>query len=347
MELLKTKGGRVITLLICLMPIALFADSDYRKDQSITISSAYYFPDQQGYELSVDIAPVTYNVIEATNDLERDLGSSWGGVELQATYNFSLTRDFLTGGTALTKDNNLKYSFKTNISPVSMEQSAEVILTPIAFLDFNAGTSLATGWKALGIIGLGLNNESDKLPLDDPFQGVLSQTWLTGTFKFDTAALLSGDTTWKHVVILSSHKMMYRYFSGANQNESWAYQGGTNNFNGFKYNHTSFIGYQMPLILEKAGFLIETDCNLFDVSELSPINDEGWGSDFLKVRLGALFNLVFDNGGNIAIIPQYTNRVRYTDESLKRIHFADREAQAGSPTYWDFERLAIVYGLKL
>lgn len=349
MVLLKTKGVKLLLLSVIFFAVTqgVYSSEEYTKSQSLSVSGAYYIPDHMAYELSGDFAPVSYSKISADNSNQRDLGSTWGSAEIKATYKLSLSKDFLTGGSALTKDNQLKYTFIGEISPVSIEAGAEVTLTPIAFLDISLGSTVASGWKAVGVNGLGLNNKNNSLPDDSPFQGALFQSWISGTIKFDLAVLLSGDTTWKHIVLLSSHKLQSRYFSAAGNNDPWIYQGGEGDkLNGFIYKHTTFVGYQMPLVLEKVGFLIETESNLFSNNTVSKMSDGGWGSDFIKLRLGALLNFKINNAHSITILPQFTTARRYTDATNREIYFKNREVNTNSPTYWDFERVALIYTYK-
>lgn len=326
-----------------MMPVALFSIENM--SQTLSVASAYYFPDNQGYNLSGNTAPISYEPILANNDDERDLGSTWGGLELQGTYKLSLTEDFLTGGSALTKNNNIKYTFKGGLSPVNFDIGAEVTVTPIAFLDFTLGSTISSGWTAIGIVGLGLNNETGIV--DDSFQGILSQTWITGTFKFDTAAIMSGDKTWKHIILLSSHKLTYKYFSAAGENDPWAFQGGEgDNYNGYTYTSTSVLAYQMPLVLDMAGILVETETNIFNNSDRSTMADGGWGSDFVQVRFGGIFNLKFNDNHSFAILPQFITRPHYTDDTVNASYFEDRKINTDSPIYYDFDRIAFNYTYK-
>lgn len=346
MVLLKMRGIKLIILLtiITISPLLISA-SDSFKEQQLTISSAYYFPDHKGFELMGDFAPVTYSPISTESESLRNLGSTWGGIELQATYKLSLTDDFLTGGTPLTSGNNIKKRLNFSITPVNFEVGGDITLTPIAFIALNLGSSVASGWEAIGIVGLGLNNSEGFNK--DPFQGILSQTWFAGTFQFDTAALLNGDTTWKHIIIQSTHKILYKNFSIAGEDDPWTFQGSEgNNYNGFIYNHTTFLGYQMPLVLNMAGFIVETETNLFDNSQRSTMNSGGWGSDFIKIRLGTLFNFNFNENHSLAILPQITTRPHFTNDTVKNSYFANRKIDTNSPIYFDFERIAFVYNYK-
>lgn len=339
---------RGISLILCiLLPLSLYSlDNKYKKEQSLSLSSAYYFPTHEGYKLSGNFAPIKYSVINADSETQRNLGSTWGSAELKATYKLSLTRSFLEGSSHLTKNNNIKYTFISEVSPVSSEIGGEIKLAPIAFLDFSLGSTIATGWKAIGVYGLALNNKNNEYPNNNPFQGVLSQTWISGTFKSDIAALLSGDTTWKHIILLSNHRLTFKNFSGASNDEPWVYQGSEGNkYNGFVYKHITFFGYQMPIMLEKAGFILETETSTLNYNK-SSIDDGGWGSDYLKIRIGCLFNLKFSDKHSVAVTPQFSNSLKYTDSTNRELYFKNREVNTNSPYYWKFERIALIYSYK-
>ncbi len=349
MVLLKMRGVKQFTLFLFIFCSAIFSiySIESGTEMSLSVGSAYYFPDNKGYNLNGDLAPITYSPIPASDTTERDLGSTWGGAELQGTYKFTYTMPFMTGGSSLTKDNSLKVSPKFSLSPVNFDIGIETTFTPIAFLDFTIGSTISSGWQAIGIVGLGLNNDPSSKPKSDSFQGILSQTWLSGTFKFDTAAILSGDTTWKHLIILTSHKITSKYFTAAGSNDPWTFQGSEGDkFNGFLYSSTSVVAYQMPLILEMAGVLVDTETNLFDNSSRSTMSSGGWGSDFVQVRFGGLLNFKFNDKHSLAILPQMINRVRYTDSTVKEGYFANRKVNTNSPIFFDFDRIAFSYTYK-
>lgn len=347
MVLLKMRGVRLLTVLLIAVinSISISADANYVKDESITVSSAYYLPDHKGYNLDGTFAPITYSPVLAENDNERNLGSTWGAVELMGNYKINLKKDFLTGGSALTKDNSLKHTFTFGLSPVDVSFAINNSISPIAFLEFALGTSLATGWKAIGVDGLSVYTDPNGADTE-PLQGVYSKTWLSGTFQFDLAAVMSGDTTWKHIVILSNHNINFNYFSAAGENDPWIYQGGDATFNGFQYDHSSFIGYKMPLVLEMTGLLIETGVNLFDYAKKSKVDESGWGSDYLELKLGALFSFKLSEHQSIVILPQFKRNIRFTDVTVKDKYFANRVVDTDNPTFWDFDRIAFSYSYK-
>ena len=333
---------KILIILLSLVSINIFADSDYEINKSINISSAYYFPNTSSYLLDGNFSPVTYTPITSGSSTERTIGSTWGAVELMGNYKLSLKKDFLTGGSTLTKDNNIEHVIKFAASPVDINISASTTLTPIAFLQFTIGSSIATGWKALGVNGLAIYTDETGVN-SNAFQGAYFKEWLSGTFQFDLSAVLGGDKTWKHVVLLSNHNLIFNYFTAANQYEPWIYQGGDPTFNGFKYEQSTFLGYKMPLVLSMAGILFETGSNLFSNSSISTLNEGGWGSDFVNTKIGFLLNFKLNKNSSIVIMPQIKKHIRYTNSTVQQLYFKNRHTDTSNPYYWDFNRIAISY----
>lgn len=327
----------------------LLAAFTLNAETKISFNGAWYLPDHKGYQTGGTWIPVDFSPVEKSTDLQRDLGSSWGPAEALVKIDHSYTFPMLQGESFLTRDNNLKVTLTGELSPVTLQGGAEAELTPVAFMKVALGSALGTGWN-MGFNGLGLNNDPDSEPEKDSFPGVVSFTWLETTLQFDLAAVLPGtekDKQWKHVLMLFSSKMSYKHFSGAAKDQPWQYQADSgSNYNGFILENNFFLGYQMPLILERTGILVNTKEKLFSVRELSPTAKGGWGSDFRDVRFGPVFN--FKMGRHeVALLPQFAKRIRLTDETVRNIHFTQREADRDNPWYLDFDRIVILYSCKL
>ena len=181
---------------------------------------AYYFDNNRGADSDSALvwpsyspveAPDTYPVINSygAEDGGRDLGTGWGGAELQVSYEHRIKIPVLTGADALTKNNNVLFTLKTNLAPVIAEAEFKAKLTPIAFLNFEAGYIIGTGWT-MGFNGLGLNNDGTGIAETDPFPGEVSVAWLAGTFQFDLAAVMPGE--WNHVMTSLKAKFRYQNF---------------------------------------------------------------------------------------------------------------------------------------
>lgn len=334
-----------------LITITLFsaiAEDEMKSATQLDVALAYYIDDNMGYEVpDGGFTPITYTPVTGLSadpgDAGRDLGSGWGGAELEAVLSQTLTMPFLVGDSPLMEGNNAAFKFSFALSPVSAELGAEAAVTPIAFLNFAAGLKVGTGWNAVVFNGLGLNTDGSGTPLTDSFPGAVLKVWGAGTFQFDLAALMPGD--WNHVVLIASPKIEYQLFSAAGTGDAWQYKADAGmNFNGFRLYGTYFLGYQMPLVLDTVGILLETNQNLWDTADLSKFTNGGWGSDFLQLTFGPLFNFKLAETSSLAVLCQFITERNYTQSTIGNKYYANR-VQDGS--YIDFYRLAFSYTQKL
>jgi hypothetical protein len=67
----------------------------------------------------------------------------------------------------------------------SVNANFKATLNPVAFLKFEAGAGIGTGWD-VGFIGLAINDKGNIEPQN--FGGVVYRAWVAGTFQFDLAA---------------------------------------------------------------------------------------------------------------------------------------------------------------
>jgi len=341
------KGYLLGLYLFAAMILPLIAQE---QSKSLSIQFAYYPDNHSGGDgagfNSPDYHPLTMPdaYVLPSGDPGRELGSGWGSLELQGSYSQSIFYPFLQGNSALTKDNNLELQIKTNLSPVTLNLESKAVITPIAFLKFEAGAHMGTGWN-MGFNGLGLNVDGTGNPETRSFPGIVAKGWLQGTFQFDLAALWPGD--WHHVVLSTSHKWTYQMFSGAEEAEPWQYLADDGqNFNGFLYEASYITGYQIPdRKVNFIGFMVEPSRNLGKVAQLSPLSKGGWGSDFLFVNMGPLANLSLSENQSLLILLQAKNGPVYSEESRFNNYFINRSATGES--YWYLNRLALVYNYSL
>jgi hypothetical protein len=340
--------------LFLFFPIYLFSQETEEISWQWGVQSAYYFPNQDGYNSDNGWAPITYDTEELPSsftsldsDEGRDLGNSWGAAELQFWLEGSRTYSMFQGNGPLTEGNNLKVSGKTDISPATADLNLSFKLTPIAFLVFEQGNHLGTGWN-IGIAnGLGLNTDGSGDPETDSFPGVVYRGWFSGTFQFDLAALLPAPNDWKHVIISSTAKIEYQVFSLADEGEPWQYQADSGeNFNGWLFFSTHIVGYRIPNSpINFAGVMLETERRLGEIAASSTMADGGWGSDFNQITVGPLINWELNDKSNLTILFQFQNDLEYTDDSVFYNYFENRECTGDS--YWYFNRIALSYSMKL
>ncbi len=342
------KSGKflLLTLLFGILSFSLYGEG-VEHETSIGAEFAYYFDDHSGYGQTGGFAPPNYSPVSApgsfspeVGDVARTLGSGWGSAEIQLYLNHKITMPFLQGEGALVEDNNIKFDFNLYVAPVAAYLKAAVIFTPIAFLNFELGGSIGTGWDIVVFNGLGLNTTG--VPLTNSFPGVVAELWSSATFQFDLAAIVPGE--WTHVVVVANAEFLYSHFSAASEEEPWQWLADSGeNFNGFKFNGTYLLGYQMPLVLDTVGFLVETEQHIGSVNQLSTIEDNGWGSDFVEVTFGPLANFSFDDHHNLTVLFQFQSGIDYSDDTIFNTNFRNRDYE---DTYVKLHRVAFAYNYK-
>lgn len=312
---------------------AYYADSNEGQNADKGFEWPSYTPEE---------IPPGYQLPEGGLDKGRDLGSGWGAVELQLYAGHTVTIPFLQGSGPLTKGNNIQLDARGYLAPVVAYIETRATFTPIAFLNFQAGYSVGSGWNGFGFNGIGLNNDGTGVPLQDPFAGAAMETWFSGTFQFDLAAVVPGE--WNHVVTVATAKFQNIYYTEAGKYDPWQWKADKGeNYNGTKFLGTYVLGYQMPLKLDTVGIMVETFQYIDDVKDYSPMADGGWGSDFVRVQFGPLANITFNEKNNLTILLQMKTDKKYTDDTIYNNWFVNREYES---TYVKFHRLALAYKYK-
>ena len=311
---------------------------------------AVYIDDNKGYGIDSGFAPISYTPVSAQggyilppDDDGRDLGSGWGAVKALAYIAHEIKVPFMQRPCALTSGNNVLYRFKGTFSPVSLNAIASATVTPLAFLTFQAGSSIGTGWNVGFSNGLGLNIDGTGTPAADSLKGVVLESWLSGTFQFDLGAVVPGD--WTHLLLAATSKLGYKYYTGAEADQPWQFQvDDGENFNGFSYFGTYVLGYKLPYKVDTVAFSVETEQMLFDNKDLSSYDPIDWKSDFVKVTLGPLINIKLSEDSNIIILIQFTREKDYTDVTVFNNYFINREYEG---SYIDLQRIAFSYTKKI
>lgn len=338
------KGIYLLFTLASLLPLW----SEPEEKQSLSLQFAYYPPHHQGESAqgfqfpSYIPLPLPSGFTPVALDQGRELGNTWGELKLQGSYKQRLIYPFLQGEGMLTKDNNLEAQIVTSISPVTLNLESRFILTPIAFLKLEAGGHMGTGWN-LGFNGLGMNEDGSGIPSKESFPGIVLKGWGMVTFQMDAEAFWPGD--WHHIVFSTDHKITYQSFSDAGENQAWQYEADSGqNFNGWKYKASYILGFQMPIKVNFVGFMVEPECYIGSISDLSPLSQGGWGSDFINLRMGPMMNINTGEKSSLLILLQAKNGIVYSDNSIHYNYFKNRSATDSSYWYWD--RLALVYDYK-
>ena len=319
-----------------------FAQS-WQGKTSFEFEGDYSFPNLEATDAS-GLVPIEYGVVDSplTGQTEaRQVGSSWGGGQAKAILDNKFAYPMFAGDNPLTKDNNLAIDLSTELSPVSINENFKLTLTPIAFLTFDAGMGFGTGWD-IGFVGLGIRDSIGNVEPQD-FGGLVYRTWFEGTFQFDLAALWPGD--WHHIVAVVNDKIEYQGYTGAANGTPWIWEADDGmDFNGWQLYGSYFLGYQMPLVLDTVGLLLQTQGYLGSVASMSAGSSGGWGSDFTQLTFGPLLDLTIDKKSTIAILPQFQTGLRWTAQTEWLTDFTKRQYQEA---YLYFYRIAFDYNLKL
>lgn len=325
-----------LVLVLMALPASVSAQ-EARESLSLNVVLGYGPPNLDGYG-STGFAPVDFDVIEGGAG-QRDLGTGWGGGVALATLEYTRTIPAFVGEGPFFSGNNLELSAKAELSPVTVEAVGSATLMPIAFLKFQAGAAVGTGWT-LGFIGLALNPVDSAQPLEEiPFGGALLKAWLSGTFQFDLAAVLPGD--WNHVVVQAVAKFEYRALTAADPGQAWLWQADAGmNFNGWRHLGTYVLGYQMPRKLNFAGVMVETEAWLGDLIDDSTMATAGWGSDFVTVILSPLANLAFDDANSLTFVVQVKSTQDWDDSSTQERSFQQRDYEG---RLWKLDRIVFSY----
>ncbi len=333
-------AAAALVLVLLALPTAIAAQ-EAEDSLSLNVVLGYGPPNLDGYG-STGFAPIDFDVIPAPNASTRDLGTGWGGGVALATLEYSRTIPAFVGEGPFFSGNNLELSARAELSPVTIEAVGSATLTPIAFLKFQAGAAVGTGWT-LGFVGLALRPIAPGEMEETSFGGALLRAWMSGTFQFDLAALLPGE--WSHAVLQAVAKFEYRALTVADPGRAWVWQADAGlNFNGWRHLGTYVLGYQMPRKLNFAGVMVETEAWLGDVREYSPMGSAGWGSDFVTVTISPLANLAFDDTNSLTFVVQIKSTQDWSDGTTQSNYLDGRDYDG---RLWKLDRIVFSYTRKL
>lgn len=288
-------------------------------------------------------SPDGYNDVDG--DRGRKIGSVWGGVEPELYARYQVKVPFLyKRGNPLLKGNNLNTIVRLHLTPIDVMGKLILEWTPIAFLKFEAGGQLGTGWNFFGLFnGLGLYPQSQDKPNQSSFPGTVIKTWVGGTFQFDLEALWPGE--WHHIVAVANAQFKSQYFTGAGKETPWQYRADdSENINGWRFYGTYLLGYQMPLPLSMIGFLVETEEYIGDVRGRSTVKSGGWGSDFRLIYFGPLAQFKLNDQHSLTALFEFWNGRIFTDDTVYNHHYMDRKCTGDF--FVNVYRIAFLYNMK-
>ncbi len=247
------------------------------------------------------------------------------------------------GDNPLVSGNRVKISGIFELSPVSIDPAIQVQFSPIAFLDFTAGASIAAGWPLklgpLQVPGIAAWNSVTKEYDDLIFNAGRFEAWFQGLFQFDLAAIIPGD--WMHIVTMDTFKVYYEGITGLENGQPFNYQGSGGKVNGWKYNATFLLGYQMPLVLQTVAVQAELDGYLNGESAYAK-EYHSIDPDFMTAYISPIGILELTEKDVLTVQFRFASRPSYTTTYETS---ADRLNGTLVPIgrEWYFDRIALSY----
>jgi hypothetical protein len=261
-------------------------------------------------------------------------------LETKLSVSESVTVPFLVGEGPLFSGNNVKLTGTAEFSPVSLNGAFGVAWTPVAVLQLYGRATVGTGWNIPGLAtGLAMNVPSDTgdkkgVKVNKDFGGAVWGAKGGATVQFDFAAIFPGE--WNHVVIQSSHEARYRAFTGACSKDSWYYEADDGeNRNGLQYYGNAFLGYQMPIVLNLAGILVEDEVSLYGTD-----GGDKWGDALPRLTFGTILNFKFSDHLTSALIIQGRTRRTWTNGTGDNF-YQYRTVDSANPLHPEFYRVAV------
>lgn len=323
-KILSIAAGLFLTI------AAVFAEETSPWAFSLTTDLAYYPLSAPVDSVENHFAPITgpYKGLEART-------TAWAEYKIPTPF----------GDNPLTKGNRLVLKGAFELSPVTVSPKLQFNFTPIAFIVLSGGVSVTSGWN-LPFLGayysssfnpLNMQREPVAGPTYDPetpFSDWLFNSFVGGTFQFDTGAVWPGD--WHHIVLQAYYEIKYNKLLGADS-QIYEFQNTYGRADGWMNYQCYTIGYQMPTILSLVGFRaeLESHYNGADFGEY----DKNFKGNFTEVNLSPV--LVFNLGKNDTLFTliNFAGRRGYEFNPPDRTP-ADEIPMTTKGTEYYFKRLA-------
>lgn len=222
---------------------------------------------------------------------------------------------------------NVEFTGGFEICPVSVRTIASIGFTPVPFWVFETGASVGTGWTLLGLEGMS-NYDFEKGEYKDitPFAHYYRDFWVSGTFQFDTGALIEGD--WSHVVMMVTYELLFAGLTGIDDGDVWQWQTTKNKANGWQYDLVGVLGYKMPLVLSMVGVMADFYGH-FDSSDYGKIGKR-FDGDFMTVDLCLLLTFDLNKTNSLTVMIEFernrsfeTEHEEYEEEPLLKASGAE------------------------
>ncbi len=242
----------------------------------------------------------------------------------------------------------IDYSYETfvttlsfNLSPISANGNIEVKYSPFFFIEIPLGIIAGTGWfnEPFGN-GIGIysnfyeENNKENVYTKESFTKVYLKYYISTKFIFN----------FDFITTYFNQTLYYRYFLGTKKDSDvWLYENVPDNLKYFRYNYEFFIGFNLPLLLNRIGIFFKSDYDIQHFGE-SKVNDGGWGSDIPVTRFG----LDFTAGRKLILdfILTWGNEPNYLENYGNNLILKERKIRQDVPEYWFLREVSLILSYK-
>jgi len=315
----------------------------------------YMFEIQDGIKQQNRFAPINYTPLDYTNkgdpdndnheegDDGRIIGGTFGGTQFELYFDYHCILPFFDFDNSLMKNNNIKFSFHYNLSPVTSNIGSSITLTPVAFLTFQTGFLIGYGWNIPNFAaGIGINDRGEIIRHGT--DGPHIQFWVSSTFQMDLAYIMPEKfQRWLHFVFIATPKLKYQSLLRIPEYQPYMYQECPGEkLSGWWFLAEILIGYRFIIIEDDTGedrqflkiknknFIITIGFYLWldymNVNHYwdSPMS-EGWGSDFTYINFGPAMQFDLPYNFFLKLFFFFCNDKSYTSDTVGNKDFRDRK----------------------
>ncbi|MGN0729961.1 hypothetical protein [Treponema sp.] len=237
----------------------------------------------------------------------------------------------------LVKNSNIVLCGGLELTPVSLRPMMSLRFTPVPFAALSTGSSVGIAWNQGDLNGMKkLDDSSMELKSLSFTEHVYYDFWGKGTLMFDTGEIIKGD--WTHIVLLAEFQLIYKGLSGISDGTVWTWQTENNLANGWQYELSCIVGYQMPLALRMAGVMANCHAHL-DSDDYGKYSSPGkYDGDFVYSNISGFFEIDFGKKDFAYFLVGFSSR-----QSFREDH-DDSELEpylTSCGTEWFFNRIAV------
>ena len=321
--MIKIKIALTAAIVLALLASPVFAEEEIEVNKPFSLN------------LTTDMAYYPASEIIPGEDHFSGIVGPYSGVEACTTLNAGYKINTPLGQHWLVKDAYVLLGAGLELTPVSIKQRVSVEFAPIPLLVLRAGGSLGIGFNYLGFEGVAefnpLTREYETLSsINHPYYDL----WVSGTFQFDTGALIPGD--WTHVVMLASYTTVYSGLAGLTKSNVFEWQCSKYKACGLAYEFQGIIAYQMPIALKLAGVMTKF-VGYYDGAVYGEF-DRNFDGAFPEISISPVFQFVCGEKDNITLLIDFSSRRSFASKLNKE---TDMLYTQRSGREWFFKRLAI------